>query len=187
MNTKPPPQRRKFAHEWDEIDHLYRKLLYWLYGREDIGKARPYADRLEKLLAVAAPHHDAIFGEECWSLVHEVKGDFAQAIQHRENEISLIRRLHEVCRSLPNKDVALEGYGYQNLSDRLDLLAGLYLDCDRLEEAVTLLQESQQLCRAHGIRYDGEDMLQECLTELGHTPLNGKRTERAATDRKVQS
>ena len=35
MNTKPPPDRRKFADERDHIDYLYHKLLYWLYERED--------------------------------------------------------------------------------------------------------------------------------------------------------
>ena len=40
MKIKPPPDRRKFANEWDEIGYLYDKLLFWLYQREDVGKAR---------------------------------------------------------------------------------------------------------------------------------------------------
>src|SRR4051812_20364850 len=102
MNCKRPADRRKFANEWDEIGYLYDKLLYWLYQREDSRKARPYAKRLERLLPKAAPENDAIFGEECWSLVHETNGNLRKAIEHRENEIRLIRRLHQLARKAPH-------------------------------------------------------------------------------------
>ena len=46
MKTKPPPGRRKFADERDQINYLYDKLLYWLYQREDKARARAFAERL---------------------------------------------------------------------------------------------------------------------------------------------
>lgn len=163
MKTKPPTLRRKFANEWDEIGYLYDKLLYWLYQREDPSKARPYANRLERLLPKVAPNHDAIFGEERWSLVHEAKGELRKAIAHRENEIRLIRKLHDVFREVSREDKALEDYGYDDLSDRLDLLATLYHDNGNLDKAITTLQESKQLCKEYGIKFDGADILQEYL------------------------
>jgi tetratricopeptide (TPR) repeat protein len=165
MKVKPPPPRRKFANTWDEIGYLYDKLLYWLYQREDAGKARPYAERLAKLLRKATPNHEAIFGEECWSLVYETKGDLRRAIEHRENEVRLIRRLHELARNATQPEVVLKDYGYDDLSDRLDLLATLYHASGDLDKAITTLQESKKLCEAHGIKFDGEDMLQEYLEE----------------------
>ena len=165
MKTKPPRDRRKFANVWDEIGYLYDKLLYWLYQREDAGKAHFYAERLERLLSKADPDHEAIFGEECRSLVSEAKGNLRKAIEHREKEIRLIRRLHELSRKAPYEKVALTDYGYDDLSDRLDLLATLYHDSGELEKAIKTLQESKGLCEAHGIKFDGEDLLQEYLDE----------------------
>jgi hypothetical protein len=108
MQVKPPTERRKFADTWYEIGYLYDKLLYWLYQRDDAKKARPFADRLAKLLPKADPEQDSISGEECRSLVYEVKGDFPRAIKHREKEIRLIRRLHEISRDAPHEKFALK-------------------------------------------------------------------------------
>jgi hypothetical protein len=165
MKDKPPSDRRTFAGEWDEIGYLYDKLLYWLYQRADAGKARRYAQRLERLLHAAAGGHDAILGEECWSLVHEAKGDLPKAIEFRENEIRLIRRLHELSRGAPYEAVALEEYGWDDLSDRMDLLAVLYHDSGDLDKAIATLQESKELCRKNGIAFDAEDLLQEYREE----------------------
>jgi tetratricopeptide (TPR) repeat protein len=165
MKVKAPSQRRKFANEWDEVGYLYDKLLYWLYQRENAGKARSYAKRLEELLPKADAHHEAIFGEECWSLVYETKGNLLKAIQHRENEIRLIRRLREISGNATHERLALKDYGYDDLSDRLDLLATLYHDSGQLDRAIHTLQESKRLCEEHAIAFDGEDMLREYLEE----------------------
>jgi tetratricopeptide (TPR) repeat protein len=167
MKAKPPPVRRKFAGMWDEIGYLHDRLLYWLYGRADPRKARPHAERLARLLPRAAPDHDAILGEECWSLVYETRGDLRKAIEHRENEIRLIRRLHDVSRGAPNEEDMLEGYGYDDLSDRLDLLATLYHDNGQLGRAIDILGESKKLCASHRFKFDGEDLLREYLKKKG--------------------
>jgi hypothetical protein len=163
--SKPPPGRRRFAGDWDQIGYLYDKLLYWLYQRADPSKACPNAERLERLLPRVDPDHEAIFGEECWSLVHEAKGNLPKAIEHRENEVRLIRRLHRVSRGAPHEEVALRDYGYDDLSDRLDLLAVLYHDSGQLDRAVSTLETSRKLCERHGLAFDGEDLLQEYLEE----------------------
>jgi tetratricopeptide (TPR) repeat protein len=165
MNAKPPADRRKFANEWDEINYLYEKLLYWLYRREDTRKARAYAGRLERLLSRVAAKHEAIFGEECWSLVYEAKGDLRNAIKHRESEIRLIRRLHEITRNAPDAEFALKNYGDADLSDRMDLLAVLYHDAGKIERAIELLRESKRFCATRGIPFDGQDLLDDYLAE----------------------
>jgi tetratricopeptide (TPR) repeat protein len=165
MKPNPPADRRKFTTEWDEIGYLYDKLLYWLYQRADPGKARVFADRLERLLSRVPASQEAIFGEECWSLVYEAKGDYPKAIEHRENEIRLIRRLHDIAADEPHRDLALKDYGLEDLSDRLDLLATLYHDSGHLDKALTILRESRQLCEDSGLTFDGEDLLREYLAE----------------------
>ncbi|MBI3468626.1 MAG: hypothetical protein HY000_36960 [Planctomycetes bacterium] len=165
MKANAPTGRRKFVDEWDEIGYLYDKLLFWLYQRQDKGKARSYADRLEPLLRKAAPDHQAIRGEECWSLIYESRGNLRKAVQHRENEIRLIHRLHEAAHDSPHSEVLLRGYGFADLSDRLDLLATLYHDSGDLDRAIETLDESRRLCDAHGIDFDGEDLLREYRSE----------------------
>lgn len=165
MKAKPPLKHRKFANDWDEIDYLYQKLLYWLYDRDEAGKAAPYSARLERVLAVADPNHESILGEECWSLIYETRGDIAKAIDYRENEIRLMRRLHELTRDSATNSPALEGRGYDNLSDRLDLLATLYYEGGDLDKAISLLLESKELCESRGSRFDGEDLLEDYLRE----------------------
>lgn len=165
MKAKPPLRRHKFANDWDEVEYLYQKLLYWLYEREDAAKAASYANRLERLLRSVDPSHESILGEECWSLVYETRGDLSKAIEHRENEIRLMRRLHELARASAEDSLALEDRGYDDLSDRLDLLATLYHDGGELDRAISLLRESEQLCKAHEIEFDGQDLLDEYLAE----------------------
>jgi tetratricopeptide (TPR) repeat protein len=183
MKAKPPLKRRKFVSHWDEIGYLYDKLLYWLYEREDAGKARPYAERLERLLRKADPAHEAIFGEECRSLACESKGDFLRAIEHRENEIRLIRRLHEISRKPPWDDLTLKDYGYDDLSDRLDLLATLYHDSGSLNKAIAMLRESKRLCETHGIKFDGNDILQAYLQEKRNSQVDLKTASATAKKR----
>jgi hypothetical protein len=167
MTVKPPAARRKFAEASEEMGYLYDKLVYWLYQRQDARRARPFAERLAQLLAKSRP--ESIFAEECRSLVAEAKGDFAKAIAHRENEIRLIRRLHKLSQNTANAEFVFRQYSHADLSDRLDLLAVLYHDSSQLDKAISTLQESKQLCAKHGIKFDGQDILQEYLEEKGNS------------------
>jgi len=106
---------------------------------------------------------------ECRSLICEANEDLLGAIKHRENEIRLIKRLHEISRTSSQREYIMGLYGYDDLSDRLDLLAVLYQAIGDADKAISILRASKNLCREHGIPFDGEDILQECLTENGHS------------------
>ena len=187
MKTKSPPERHRFADEWDEIDYLYHKLLYWLYERGSAERARQYADQLERILPKADPQHEAILGEECWSLLHEAKGDMRNAIHHRQNEIRLIRRLYDISQGKSYQRIALKDYGYDDLSDRLELLAILYHDSGQLEKALDTLEDAKKMCIDHGIPFDSENLLREYSEERpSHTLFlwvseNGALTAREAS------
>jgi hypothetical protein len=172
----PPPGRRTFADQRDQIDYLHRKLLYWLYEREDKARAHFFAERLGALLSKASPGHDAIFPEECWSLICEAKDDLPGALKHREHEVRLIKRLHAIAKTAPQQKDVLRLYGHDDLSDRLDLLAILYHDSGNLEKAISTLYESRQLCEKHELTFDGEDILQEYLEKKKNSPAEKHRT-----------
>ena len=165
MKANPPRSRRTFAGVWDEIQYLRELLLFWLYERENPRKARRYGGRLRTLLGRADPRHEAILAEECRSLMSEAEGDEKAAIAHRETEILLIRRLHQIARGNPHDRAALEGYGPEELRDRLTLLAILYHDHAQLDKAIETLEDSRQFCRKNGIEFEDDDLLEEYSAE----------------------
>jgi hypothetical protein len=173
MSTSHPPTRRRFAGDWDEIEYLYRKLLYWFCEREDRRRAAAFCDRLEPLLNQVSPDDKVIVGEECRSLICEVRGDLGGAIRHRENEIRLIKRLHRISLNTPSRNLALSHYDFSDLSERLDLLAALYHEAGDLDRAIRILKESKQLCEKRGIRFESPELLRHYLRERGaHRPLS---------------
>jgi hypothetical protein len=167
MSTHSPVTRRKFAGHWDEIDYLYHKLLHWFYERKDRRRAKPYCDRLERLLDEFCTDDHVIVPEECRSLICEIRGDLPGAIKHRENEIRLIKRLHRISENTPSNNFALSQYDYSDLSDRLDLLATLYREAGKPKRALRVLEESKKLCAAHGINFAGQELMRDCLREQG--------------------
>ena len=177
MKTETLQTRRKFQGVWDEIDYLYIKILHWFYERGDRRKALPYSDRLEALLEKTPDAHGAIFGEECWSLICEVRGDLTAAIAYREREIELTKRLIRSAVNSPNRAYILQNRDYSDLSDRLDLLAILYHDAGDLGKAIQILKDSRRLCRRHKIPFDGEDLLcdyrAETVAEEKGQPISG--------------
>jgi tetratricopeptide (TPR) repeat protein len=183
MRKKATVKERKEGKLWDDIRALYDKLLYWYYEQENPKEARPFALRLERLLKKASPHHETILGEECWSLVYELKGNYKKAIRYRENEIRLIERLQELARGKPNGQVVLRRYDYADLCDRLELLAVLYHRAGNLDKAVSVLQECEELSRRSKIAFDGEDILQAYLDEKTKREAAKKKRRKAKKPR----
>jgi hypothetical protein len=140
---------------------LYERLVYWLYERQDARPALPIADRLARLLQTLSPKPESIFAEECRSLVHEARGELCEAIEHRKNEIRLIRRLHRAATNTPDADLASRLYSYADICARLELLAMLYHDNGNSKDAVRTLQKCKRLCAAHGMAFEEEDLLRE--------------------------
>jgi hypothetical protein len=189
---KATGKERKEAELWDEIRALYDKILYWFYEQEDAAEARVHARRLEPLLKKVSPHHETILGEECWSLVHELKGNYREAIRYRENEIRLIERLHQLAAGKPNGHAILQRYDYADLCDRLELLAILYHHAGNLDKAVSVLQECERLCEKHKIAFDCQDLLEEYLSEIAERKMKAdikqaKRPKRQAKRQRVRS
>jgi hypothetical protein len=178
MKTEAVPTRRRFYNEWDEIEYLRQKILYWFYGKANRRKALPLCARLQALLKRTPGARGAILAEECRSLICEVQGDLPKAIAHREREIAMMKRLIQISDKGPNRDYVLDGRDYPDLSDRHDLLAILYHDAGDLAKAIHVLKESRRLCQRHGIPFDGDDLLRDYLAEAranGHAPHSAAR------------
>jgi hypothetical protein len=148
-----------------KMDRLYETLLTSLYEKQDIRRARSIARQLAKILSRFHLEPVSIFVEECRSLVSEAKGDLVDAIKHRENEIGLIRHLLRIPQGTEREAFIRSQYDYDDLRDRMNILATLYHDNGDLATAVGTLEKSRRLCRDHGLEFDGEDVLREYKQE----------------------
>lgn len=144
-----------------EIDRLYVEFLKCFYDRNNRVAAGPIAEDLQRLLAEDAELADSIRGEEIRSLIAELRGDYVKAIRSREAEIRKILELHTLSVNTPSWDYVSRDYDFSDVSDRLDLLANLYDRAGDAERACAVLRESQRYCAAHGVRFDGREMLRE--------------------------
>lgn len=151
--------RRKFDGDWDQVLYCYQKILFWFYSRRNRSKAGRFCQTLEPLLKRVAGKHEAIKGEECWSLLYEVRGELDKAIFHRRNEIRLIKRLQKI-------KPRMEDYGPNDLADRLILLGILCKDSNDIRQAIKAVMEAKRICTRNRIRFDSSDLLREYETEL---------------------
>jgi plasmid stability protein len=137
------------------------RLVRAFYDKNDRPRVEKIAARLEEALAASPEDSCSIRGEEVRSMIAEVRGDFAEAARSREAEIRKILELHALAANTPHWKYAARQYGFSDVSDRLDLLAILYDAQGETDRAVSVLLESKDYCRSHGIRFDAEDLLQE--------------------------
>jgi hypothetical protein len=177
MSNRAPATRRSFADVADEIGYVYQKLVHWLCETPESAKTRRYAKRIKRLLRRDTTGPRSIFREECWSLACEAEKDYPAAIRHRENEIRLIRRLHEITPAA-DRHLVFIAYGYSDLSDRLVILASLYDAIGDTDRAMKILREAKALCSKHGIPFDGQDILDELLSDSSR---DGKRSGKTAS------
>jgi tetratricopeptide (TPR) repeat protein len=165
MNRKLHADQRNAVDPLREVGPLYDKLVYWLYERQDVRRAQPFADKLELLLKDPKVKTGSIFAEDCQSLVHEARGNLAKAIKHRLQAIRLIRRLHRLSQDSAQADFVFRQYSYADLRDELESLAILYHDIGDLNRAISTLQASEQLCRDHRLKSAAGDLLKDYLEE----------------------
>jgi hypothetical protein len=161
MASKVRTTSRKAASSRTDFDELYLDLITRFYEEEDLERARKAAGLIEKFLDGSPSVAGSIRGEEVRSLIAELRGNLSEAIQSREAEIRKILELHTLAANTANWKTVSKQYDFGDVSDRLDLLAGLYDSLGQKERAIAVLLESKAYCTAHGIPFDSEDMLLE--------------------------
>ena len=143
---------------WEEIWSLYLRLLKQFYGRQRrVQNARADAERLDHLLDVTPGSGQAILGQQARALTAEVRGDLLAAIRHRRRATNLITRL--LMGNYPFQD-----YDWSDVRDSLNLLALLYDEAGDSKSALKVLDESEQICRTHGVEFDAGDLADEIRT-----------------------
>jgi len=173
----PEPTRRKFGGDWDRVLYYYYKILYWFYPLRNRSRAAKFCRSLEPVLKRVANKHEAIMGEECWSLLYEVQGDFEKAILYRRSEIRLIKKVQRI-------DPKMKDYGPVDLADRWILLATLYKDSNKTREAIRALKEAKRICATKRVKFGSADLLEEYEDELrGPAQKSGKRFRPRQHDR----
>jgi hypothetical protein len=140
------------VYPWHEIDDLYHEVLDLFYGKRKRDKAAWPALRLVRLLEQHDPKCEALLGMDGRALVAELDGDTPAAIRYRRLAVDALKRL------IDKGQLAAAQLDPDDYSDRLDLLADLYLDNHQYEEALAALDESERYCTEQGIPFDGADI-----------------------------
>lgn len=172
MSNKTKHEHRAAA-EADPVEDLYFEFLDVFYGEQNYVASERVAKRLEKAVAECPEENESIRGEEIRSLIAELRGDFQTAISSREAEIRKIFELHSISINTPGWDYVFSIYDFRDISDRLDLLALLYGHQGELDRALAVMEESKLFCKAHKIRFDGKDILDE-LEEAQRMEANNR-------------
>lgn len=156
-------KKSTFRSEWDEIVFLYYEIIDWWYGnKKGWEKYVPkHIKRLKSLLRKVAFKHEAIRGEECWSLIYEFEGDLQKAILYRESEIHLMKKLLKLPESKTIKDIIY----YSDVHDRLILLALLYDKLDNGKKALKALEEAKKIAKKNNFKFEAQDLMNEIQNE----------------------
>ena len=173
-----------------DVTTLYVEFLKHFYERDDRKKATIIATKLDCELAASAELADSILGEEIRSLLAEFRGDFKAAIDSRQTEIRKILELHTLTVNTPQWPSISRHYDFSDVSDRLDLLALLYDQQGDQARALATLRESQRYCASHGIRFDGQDLLDELENDaacIGRAKRASAKVRRSRKRNPVQS
>jgi hypothetical protein len=169
--TSVKPNKKRLS--GSEFESLYQEFVAKFYQEGDRAHAEKLAVRLEKFLEASSEISESIRGEEVRSLIAELRGNFAEAIQSREAEIRKILQLHALTANTSSWDAVSQRYDFGDVGDRLDLLAGLYDEVGQIERAIAVLMESKAYSAAHQIPFDGEDLLHEL--QQSRAPAKQKR------------
>lgn len=150
-------------------------------------RARPFAKRLERLLRREATSHETIKGEECWSLVHELKGNLRKAIEYRKSEIRLMKRLL-AARSREEKAGAGGRHywpdDYSDLADRLALLAMLYTRAGDTKSAVASIKAAARLAETHGFVLESQELFDDLVSPGKDDSGPGSRTRKSSAKKR---
>jgi hypothetical protein len=170
-----------------DLGRLYVDFLRAFYEEEDLARAERIAKQVEAELARRPDLADSIRGVELRSLICELRGDLESAIKYRQSEIRRIFELHSSAQGTPGWNYVFGEYDYSDISDRIDLLAGLYASMGDHGEAIRLLEESRRFCASHGIPFDGEDLLEAFRDQrlVGSEPTSGSPIDVKLVDKAI--
>jgi hypothetical protein len=156
-----PLKREKTGNAWGELEAICRTVHAALYERRDVTSARRYRLRLGEILARLPENDQAILREEGLALVHELRGEVALAIPHRQREIRLMMKLHRSVKESVTKgdydaktgQSILVGRGLDALKERRAILKAMQLA--KSQDAIRRAPPSRRSTQKATIRNGG--------------------------------
>ena len=134
---KKPMKRHDFLGSGDELNYLNGVVRY-LAAQGDEEKVSPCLIRMHELLRPMGTDDGSIMLQDHWAVMYEIRGDFLQAIPHREREIEYIEKLFAIDGPVPQVD-----YGF--LIQTMDALANDCLQIGAQDKEQELRQKIQIL------------------------------------------
>jgi hypothetical protein len=135
MSAENPPSRREIAEArlWAELARVCRTVHdSWYITRDRISGER-LLRQLERILKSLPESDMAIVRQDALAWFHQLRGDNAAAIQHRQEEIRLIELLHDDVRRHVDSgkydrrtaEYVLDDRDLKNLQERQAMLRAL--------------------------------------------------------------
>jgi hypothetical protein len=141
--SQPLKRGKKTGNAWGDLEAICQKVHAALYERRDKTAARRYLVRLKRILTQLPENDLAIVREEGLALLHELRGEAALAIPHRQREIRLMMKLQRSVK----KSVTI---GEFDANTGQSILVGRGLDA--LEKRRAILRAMQQAERERATR-----------------------------------
>ena len=134
---KRPMKRHDFLSSGDELNYL-NDVVRYLAAQGDVEKVAPCLNRMHELLRPMGTDDGSIMLQDHWAVLHEIRGDFVQAVPHRQREVELIEKLFEI-----DGPIAPVDFGF--LIQTMDALANDYLQFGEVDKEQELRQKIQIL------------------------------------------
>jgi hypothetical protein len=141
--SQPLKRKKKTGNAWGDLAAICQKVHAALYERRDKTAARRYQLRLKQILTQLPENDLAIVREEGLALLHELRGEAALAIPHRQREIRLMMQLQRSVK----KSVAIGDYAAKTGQS---ILVGRGLNA--LEKRRAILRAMQEAERERATR-----------------------------------
>jgi hypothetical protein len=151
--ARPPEAKRAFGTQAEEIAYLVERIFYW-EARPRMDRARHFANRLASLLGEESKHSEKQWYHHLWSVIHEARGDFHEAIRCAERVIegntTDLATYHDANSAKQNwfREYVI------TLQDELYLLAGLYSRVGDGYHANQRMIRAHQVAEQYGVPLD---------------------------------
>lgn len=155
---------------WHAVEDAYLDALD-AFGNGKRQKAVRLALHLARLLERLDPNCEALLGMAGRCLIAELDGDIQEAIRYRRMELAGVKRLLDEVKPETLELMKMDASDY---SDRLDLLASLYLEAEQHDDALAALAESEAFCKDHGVPFDGKDIRADVKRAMRRKPRPAK-------------
>lgn len=164
--------RRRFRSVLDELQYLEQRLMFWLYERMRPSRARPFAERMARLLRRVPDQKNTIIGSGRYALVAEARGRWGEFAEHTWRQLRLLDRLSK---TRNGSRLVLPGF----VIVTLESLGDAYIKVGDRPRALAAFARAKKLSRIHKIPFEREWLVEQANALPHPSKVTGARSRNA--------